>query len=66
MEDETLKEQVTSMRPWHHDIELNERLSTGKVFSPSGELERPQNDGVSAERARIVRVVLFILQEKLS
>jgi tRNA (mo5U34)-methyltransferase len=57
MDDAGLTEAITSMRPWHHDIALNEQVSTGKVFSPDGSLERHENDGVSliSPRSRFMR-----------
>ena len=47
MNNEKLIEQIRAMRPWHHDIEVNEELSTGKVFSPDGTLLPADNDKVS-------------------
>lgn len=44
---EQLTKQIEDMRPWHHDIHLFDDLSTGRVFSPDGILERINNDGVS-------------------
>lgn len=51
---EQLAEEIRAMRPWHHDIELFDDFTTGKVFSPDGKLTRPENDGVSliSPRAR--------------
>ena len=42
-----LTKQIELMRPWHHDVELFDGFSTGKVFSPDGRLPGPENDGVS-------------------
>ena len=42
-----LVEQIKAMAPWHHDIELFDDFSTGKVFSPDGKLKREDNQGVS-------------------
>jgi SAM-dependent methyltransferase len=42
-----LTAQIEEMRPWHHDIELFDEFSTGKVFSPDGKLTGAENDGVS-------------------
>lgn len=58
MDNDGLREHIASMRPWHHDIELNQQVSTGKVFSPDGTLPRQENDGVSliATRPRFMRL----------
>lgn len=50
---EQLTEQILSMRPWHHDIELFDDFSTGKVFSPDGKLQPEDNDGVSLISPRV-------------
>ena len=47
MDNEQLVEQIRAMRPWHHDIEINDGVSTGKVFSPDGKLLPADNDNVS-------------------
>lgn len=39
--------QIEQMGPWHHDIELFDHFSTGKVFSPDGRLAGGDNHGVS-------------------
>lgn len=39
--------EIKAMGPWHHDIVLFDDFSTGKVFSPTGTLPPPENDGVS-------------------
>ena len=39
---EQLVEQIKAMAPWHHDIELFDGFSTGKVFSPDGKLKRDE------------------------
>lgn len=44
---ESLRQQIESMRPWHHDIGITKSLSTGQVFSPTGSLLAHENDGVS-------------------
>lgn len=44
---EVLAEKIRALRPWHHDIELFDDFSTGKVFSPDGKLAGKDNDGVS-------------------
>lgn len=47
MDKQSLAEQVEKMRPWHHDIEINEEFSTGEVFSPTKILIPAENEGVS-------------------
>ena len=47
MEQEQLIEKIRAMRPWHHDIQVNSGVSTGKVFSPDGTLLPADNDNVS-------------------
>jgi hypothetical protein len=42
-----LTKAIEEMRPWHHDVELFDDFTTGRVFSPDGRLERADNDGVS-------------------
>lgn len=42
-----LSESIKQLAPWHHDIELSESISTGKVFHSSGTLPADDNDGVS-------------------
>ena len=44
---EALTQQIKSMRPWHHDIDITEDFSTGKIFSETGTLPRDENDGVT-------------------
>lgn len=44
---EWLHEQIKNLGPWHHDIQLTDEVSTGRVFSDDGILDRPENDGVS-------------------
>lgn len=63
-----LVEEIRSMRPWHHDIELYDDFSTGKVFSPDGRLPRPENDGVSliSPRARFFERMDAIYPDGLS
>ena len=48
-----LTQEIKSMRPWHHDIHLFDDFTTGRVFSPDGKLDRPDNDGVSLISPRI-------------
>ena len=48
-----LTQEIKSMRPWHHDIHLFGDFTTGRVFSPDGKLDRPDNDGVSLISPRI-------------
>ncbi|MEQ1906595.1 MAG: hypothetical protein ABL888_20590, partial [Pirellulaceae bacterium] len=38
---------IRALAPWHHDIQLRPAISTGKIFSESGRLAPPQNQGVS-------------------
>ena len=40
-----LTAQIEEMRPWHHDIELFDEFSTGKVFSPDGRLTVQKTTG---------------------
>ena len=47
MNNEELVAKIREMAPWHHDIQINEEISTGKVFSPSGTLKVAENQGVS-------------------
>lgn len=42
-----LTTQIEELRPWHHDIQLFDDFSTGKVFSTDGTLVGRENDGVS-------------------
>ncbi len=42
-----LTRQVKQLAPWHHDIELTDEFSTGRVFSQTGTLTQAENDGVS-------------------
>lgn len=47
MDNEKLIEKIRELGPWHHDIELNDEVHTGKVFSPDGTLPKHENDGVT-------------------
>ncbi len=38
---------IRNLAPWHHDIQLTSAVSTGRVFSESGRLSPPENQGVS-------------------
>ncbi|MBX3417531.1 MAG: methyltransferase domain-containing protein [Pirellulaceae bacterium] len=44
---EELVSEIRAMAPWHHDIALTPDLSTGRVFSETGRLLPPENQGVS-------------------
>ena len=52
-----LEKQIRELGPWHHDIQINDELSTGRVFSETGTLLRDDNDGVTliSPRRRFVR-----------
>jgi len=52
MNNAELTELIRAMAPWHHDVEVNPELSTGKVFSPSGKLPPRENDQVSLRSPR--------------
>ncbi len=45
--EDQLIERIRALAPWHHDIALTANLSTGKVFSETGRLLPPENQGVS-------------------
>jgi SAM-dependent methyltransferase len=47
LENKELIEKIRELGPWHHDIELNEEVHTGKVFSPDGTLPKQENEGVT-------------------
>lgn len=47
MTNEQLEARIRELAPWHHDIEINDQISTGKVFSPTGTLPIAENQGVS-------------------
>ncbi len=68
MDNESLRQQILDLRPWHHDIELNEELSTGKVFSPDGRLLPADNDNVSliSPRNRFERRAEVLFPDGLS
>lgn len=63
-----LSEKIKAMRPWHHDIQLFDDFTTGRVFSPNGRLERVDNDGVSliSPRERFLSRLERIYPEGLS
>jgi tRNA (mo5U34)-methyltransferase len=46
IKDGLLRRRIRALQPWHYDIQLTERLSTGKVFSPDGTLPRVANSGI--------------------
>jgi SAM-dependent methyltransferase len=39
--------EIKRLGPWHHDIQITDDLCTGEVFSPTRQLQPPQNEGVS-------------------
>jgi len=47
LDNNALIEKIRELGPWHHDIELNDEVHTGKVFSPTGKLPKQENDGVT-------------------
>jgi 2-polyprenyl-3-methyl-5-hydroxy-6-metoxy-1,4-benzoquinol methylase len=47
LDNNALIESIRRLGPWHHDIELNDEVHTGKVFSPTGTLPKGENDGVT-------------------
>lgn len=47
MDVKQIEQTIRDLAPWHHDIELNCGISTGRVFSPTGTRERHENQGVS-------------------
>lgn len=65
MNKQELESQIREMAPWHHDIQINEELSTGKVFSPTGTLRAPENGGVSliSPRTRFMRQLNLIFPD---
>lgn len=65
---ESLTQQIKEMRPWHHDVEIADGFSTGKVFSENGRLQRPDNDGVSliSPKVRFMNQIDSIFPEGLS
>lgn len=46
-ESSLLGQQIRNLGPWHQDIRINDSISTGMLFSPTGKLERSENQGVS-------------------
>lgn len=50
--DMELPELVRRLGPWHQDIQLTESVSTGAVFSPTGQLTREANRNVSLIQLR--------------
>lgn len=65
---EELTKQIEEMRPWHHDIHLFDDFTTGKVFSETGKLTRPENDGVTliSPRERYLRQLDMIYPDGMS
>ena len=47
LDNKALIEKIRELGPWHHDIELNDEVHTGKVFSPTGILPKQENEGVT-------------------
>lgn len=54
-----LENAIRELAPWHHDIEIDSEFSTGKVFSPTGKLEKSKNDGVTliSPREKFTRII---------
>ena len=66
---EKLIHRINSLRPWHMNIQLEEDLNTGEVFSDQGVVtHRPSNDGVSLLqlRDRFVNLLQRMYPEGLS
>lgn len=59
MDNEELIQKIRELGPWHHDIELNNEVHTGKVFSSTGILPKQENDGVTliSPRAHFTNLV---------
>ena len=68
MKEELLKQAIIDLSPWHHDIKINDSISTGKVFSPDGTLPASSNDKVSliSPRGRFRGLVNEIFNGDLS
>jgi SAM-dependent methyltransferase len=56
------------MRPWHHDIQITDDLSTGEVFDSSRRLQREENRGISliSPRAWFVKRMQCVFPDGLS
>jgi SAM-dependent methyltransferase len=59
LDNQTLVEKIREMGPWHHDIEINSEVSTGKVFSPDGRLPKQENQDVTLISPRNVFTTLL-------
>ena len=44
---QSMVEQIEKMRPWHHDIQITDELSSGEVFTNEFPVHPKENDGVS-------------------
>ena len=50
---EQLTRQIKELAPWHHDINLFDEFTTGRIFSPTGALKPNENEGVSLISPRV-------------
>ena len=48
--DTKIRETIAHLGPFHQDIQLSEKLSTGQVFSATGELTQEENGNVRLMR----------------
>jgi SAM-dependent methyltransferase len=50
--DQQICQRIVQLGPWHQDIQLTDTLSTGQIFSSTGELTREENNNVSLLKLR--------------
>lgn len=50
--DQEIRQRIVQLGPWHQDIQLTDSLSTGQIYSPTGELTREENSNVSLLKLR--------------
>ena len=65
--EQALAAQISKLAPWHHDIQITDKLSSGLVFSPERTLHPKDNQGVSliSPNQRFNRIVDRIYPESM-